>query len=242
MKSEPIYALAFGAHPDDVELACSATLRKLILEGKSVAVCDLTEGELGTRGTRTTRRREAAAAAAIIGYSERVNVNLGDGTFELSRKNLLEVIRIIRHFRPTVIFAPQPSERHPDHERAAKLIADAAFYAGLMKLKTTYRGKPQERHRPKFLFNYLQDRFAVPSFIVDVSQTFSVSTEAVQAFGSQFYSPKSNEPESFISRKGFLDARDARARYYGELIGAHYGEGFLSTAFLRIDTFSAVFS
>lgn len=238
---EPIYALAFGAHPDDIEISCSGTMLKLGREGKRVAVCDLTEGEMGTRGTRTLRRKEALDAARHLGYAERINLNLGDTRFENSRQNLLKVIGVIRRYRPTVVFAPQPIERHPDHERAAKLIADACFYSGLLKIKTKDNGKTQERHRPKFLLYYLQDRFIAPSFIVDVSDTFEESRKGLMAFKSQFYDPKSKEPESHISRKEFLDALEARAKYFGELIGARYGEGFLCANILPVKTFSSVF-
>ncbi len=239
--SEYIYALAFGAHPDDIEIACSATMLKLRQEGKLVVACDLTEGEMGSRGTRTLRRKEAAEAAQHLGYTERINLNLGDTRFENSHENLLKVIRILRRYRPTVVFAPQPIERHPDHERAARLITDACFYSGLVKIKTKDNGKIQERHRPKYLLYYLQDRFMLPSFIVDVSDTFEASRKAVMAFKSQFYDPNSKEPETHISRKEFLEALDARAKYFGELIGARYGEGFVYASILPVKHFSSVF-
>ncbi|MCS7013285.1 MAG: bacillithiol biosynthesis deacetylase BshB1 [Chloroherpetonaceae bacterium] len=240
--TEPIYALAFGAHPDDVEISCAATMLKLHREGKSVVVCDLTEGEMGTRGSRKQRRKEAHAAAQILGYRERINLNLGDTRFLNSRENLLKLIAVIRRYRPTVVFAPQPVERHPDHERAAKLVADACFYAGLLKIKTKESGKVQARHRPKFLFHYLQDRFTLPSFIVDVSETFEESRQGVLAFKSQFFNPASKEPETHISRKEFLESLEARAKYFGELIGARYGEGFLYGNILPVRCFSAVFA
>ncbi|MFN3394382.1 MAG: bacillithiol biosynthesis deacetylase BshB1, partial [Candidatus Thermochlorobacter sp.] len=150
-------------------------------------------------------------------------------------------IRVLRRYQPTVVFAPQPIERHPDHERAAKLITDACFYSGLIKIKTKDNGKIQERHRPKYLLYYLQDRFMSPSFIVDVSETFEASRKAVIAFKSQFYDPNSKEPETHISRKEFLEALDARAKYFGELIGARYGEGFVYASILPVKNFSSVF-
>lgn len=238
---EPVYAVAFGAHPDDVEISCAATMLKLKMEGKSVVVCDLTEGEMGTRGSRQMRRKEAQAAAQVLGYQDRINLNLGDTRFLYSRENLLKIISVIRRYRPTVVFAPQPIERHPDHERAAKLIADACFYAGLLKLKTKLNGRTQARHRPKFLFHYLQDRFTPPSFIVDVSDTFEASRQGILAFKSQFFNPLSKEPETYISRKEFLEALEARAKYFGELIGARYGEGFLYANILPVRRFSDVF-
>lgn len=238
---ESVYAVAFGAHPDDVEISCAATMLKLKMEGKSVVVCDLTEGEMGTRGSRQMRRKEAQAAAQVLGYQDRINLNLGDTRFLYSRENLLKIISVIRRYRPTVVFAPQPIERHPDHERAAKLIADACFYAGLLKLKTKLNGRTQARHRPKFLFHYLQDRFTPPSFIVDVSDTFEASRQGILAFKSQFFNPLSKEPETYISRKEFLEALEARAKYFGELIGARYGEGFLYANILPVRRFSDVF-
>ncbi len=239
--TDSIYALAFGAHPDDVEISCAATMLKLAREQKSVVVCDLTEGEMGTRGTRALRRKEAAAAATALGYKARVNLNLGDTTFDLSRKNLLKVITVIRAYRPLVVLAPQPVERHPDHERAADLVKQACFYAGLRKIETKQNGGRQERHRPKFLFHYLQDKFSAPSFIVDVSDTFEESRAGLLAFKSQFYNPNSKEPESYLTRKEFLLALEARATYFGELIGARYGEGFLATNPLGVPVFSDLF-
>jgi N-acetylglucosamine malate deacetylase 1 len=241
-KNSSVYALAFGAHPDDVELSCSATLLKIASEGNVIAVCDLTEGEMGTRGTVAERRKEAKAASGIMGYEDRVNLNLGDSMLQSTRPNLLKIVSVIRHFQPTVIFAPQLGERHPDHDCAAKLITDACFHSNLLKLKTTWRGKSQERHKPSYLFYYLQNRFAKPDFIVDVSNTFAQSSQAVLAFQSQFYKPGSDEPESFITRKEFLEARTARAIYFGELIQARYGEGFLTNQFLSIKKFSTVFA
>lgn len=236
-----IYALAFGAHPDDVELACAATMLKLHRENKFVVICDLTEGEKGTRGSRSIRRKEAQNAAALLGIAERINLNLGDASFENSAKNRDKLIAVIRHFKPTVVFATQPEERHPDHIRASQMITEACFYAGLRKIQTTWKGKTQEAHRPKHLLYYIQDRFAKPDFILDVSETYQDSRKAILAYKSQFYDPNSNEPETFISRKEFLEGLDAKARLFGEMIGAKYGEGFLVHRHLAISTFSDVF-
>ncbi|MCS6989597.1 MAG: bacillithiol biosynthesis deacetylase BshB1 [Chloroherpetonaceae bacterium] len=240
-RSNPVYALAFGAHPDDVELACAATMLKLRREGKSVAICDLTEGEMGTRGSREIRRKEAHEAAKILGLAERLNLNLGDTTFQLDAETRDKVISVIRYFKPVVVFATQPEERHPDHMRASRLVAEACFYAGLRKVQTQWNGASQEAHRPKHLLYYIQDRFANPDVILDVSDTFEESRKAILAYKSQFYDPNSKEPETFISRKEFLEGLDAKARVFGEMIGVKYGEGFLIHRHLGIGTFSDVF-
>lgn len=236
-----VYALAFGAHPDDVELACAATMLKLHHEKKSVAICDLTEGEKGTRGTRQIRRREAQDAATLLGISARVNLNLGDTTFQNTVENRNKIIAVIRHFQPTVVFTTQPEERHPDHMRASQMITEACFYAGLHKIQTKWKGKLQEAHRPKYLLYYIQDRFTKPDIILDVSQTYEASRKAILAYKSQFFNPDSKEPETFISRKEFLEGLDAKARVFGEMIGVKYGEGFLVHRYLGIEVFSDVF-
>lgn len=240
--SSDVYALAFGAHPDDVELSCGATLLKIIKEGGQVAVCDLTRGEMGTLGTDETRAQEAAAATRTMGYTERVTLDLGDGRIEYSEASLDEVIRVIRRFRPTVVFCNPPDERHPDHVKASRLVRDAAFYAGLKKRKTTWQDEAQAPHRPRHLFHYLQYIHLEPSFIVDTSDTFEASREGVLAFRTQFYREgKTQRPETLISRPEFLTGLEARARYFGEQIGVLYGEGFIKTAPLAIQKFSASF-
>ncbi|KAK3582294.1 hypothetical protein CHS0354_023833 [Potamilus streckersoni] len=222
-----VYALAFGAHPDDVELCASSTLLKIMQEGHSVAVCDLTLGELGTRGNAKLRKVEAAEATRQMNYTRRISLNLGDGTFENTHENRLEVIKIIRYFRPTVVFANPPEERHPDHKRASSLVSDSVFYSGLSKIKTKFSKIEQSPYRPTYMLYYIHDRFTMPSIIVDVSATFEESRKAVLAFKSQFYSPKATEPETYISRLDFLDSIEARAKVLGEAIGAKYGEGFI---------------
>lgn len=239
--SHQVYALAFGAHPDDVELACAATMLKLYHEKKSVAICDLTEGEKGTRGTKEIRRREAREAATLLGIAERKNLDLGDTTFQNSVENRDKIIAVIRYFQPTVVFATQPEERHPDHVRASQMITEACFYAGLRKIETRWNNKKQEPHRPNYLLYYIQDRFAKPDFILDVSEAFEESRKAILAYKSQFFNPDSNEPETFISRKEFLEGLEAKARTYGEMIGVKYGEGFLLHRCLGISRFSDVF-
>jgi bacillithiol biosynthesis deacetylase BshB1 len=238
--SENVYALAFGAHPDDVELACGATLLKIINEGKRVAVCDLTRGELGTLGTAETRKAEAAEACRIMGYAKRVTLDLGDGKLFYTEENLHEVITLIRRFRPRVVFANPPDERHPDHMKASKLVTDAVYYAGLKQLVTEENGFRQEAHRPSHLFFYVQFKHLNPDIIVDISETFGASRSGILAFGSQFYR-EGSEPETLINRKEFLTGLEARARYFGEQIGALYGEGLLVTRTPGITNFTGLF-
>jgi len=240
--SENVYALAFGAHPDDVELSCGATLLKIIREGRSAAVCDLTKGELGTLGSAETRKNESEHAREIMGYSQRITLDLGDGKLWYNEKNLNAVISVIRRFRPTVVFANPTEERHPDHIKASRLIADAVYYAGLKQLITLDEtGKVQEPHRPPHLFHYLQFRHIEPDIIIDVSDTFQASRAGVLAFGSQFYR-EGSEPETLISRKEFLTGLEARARYFGEQIGTMYGEGLLTTRTPGIRNFTGLFA
>ncbi|TCD48590.1 bacillithiol biosynthesis deacetylase BshB1 [Chlorobium sp. N1] len=237
-----VYALAFGAHPDDVELSCGATLLNIIGEGRQVAVCDLTRGEMGTLGTPESRRREAEAAARAMGYLERVQLDLGDSKLFYTEENLHAVVSVIRRFRPAALFCNPPDERHPDHVKASKLVSDACYYAGLRQLKTTFEGKEQEAHRPRHLFHYIQYRDLPPDMIVDVSRTFEASRRGVLAFASQFWQEGDPDaPATMIKRKEFLSGLEARARALGEQIGALYGEGFLLSAVPAVHSFTACF-
>ncbi|MEC9486792.1 MAG: bacillithiol biosynthesis deacetylase BshB1 [Prosthecochloris sp.] len=226
-----VYALAFGAHPDDVELSCGATLLKIMSENRPVAVCDLTRGEMGTLGSTETRAKEAAEAAELMGYSERLTLDLGDSKLPYTEDSLEQIIRVIRHFQPTIVFANPPDERHPDHMKASKLVSDAVFYAGLKNIRTTWGSSPQQAFRPKHLLYYVQFRHLEPDLIVDVSDTFQDSRKGVLAFASQFYREgKTTAAETMINRKEFLTGLEARARYLGEQIGTLYGEGFLTNS------------
>lgn len=220
--------LAIGAHPDDVELACSGTLIKEIQSGKKVVIVDLTKGELGSRGTPTIRTKEANKSAEIMGIQERVQLDLLDGFFEIDQQSLELIIQQIRKFKPSVILANAPSDRHPDHGRASQLVKRAAFLSGLIKISTTLDGQQQEAHRPESVFFYLQDRNIGPDFIVDITDTYLQKIECIKAFGSQFFKANSTEPETPISTKAFWDFIEARARDYGRSIGKTFGEGFVS--------------
>jgi len=239
---ETIYALAFGAHPDDVELSCGATLLKIMSEGKSVAVCDLTRGEMGTHGTPETRKKEAATATSLMGYQSRDTLDLGDSKLFHNEENVAEIIKVIRRFRPTVVFSNPPDERHPDHIKASRLVTDACYYAGLQQLTTTIKGRSQEPHRPKHLLYYIQFKHLEPDIIVDISSTFAASRKGVLAFGTQFYKEGTEEePDTLIKRREFLTGLEARARYFGEQIGTLYGEGFRLSSTLGITSFTKVF-
>ena len=244
MKQSPekVYALAFGAHPDDVELACGATLLKIIAEGRSVVVCDLTRGEMGTVGTPETRRAEAAKATDLMGYLCRRSLDLGDSKLLPTEENLAEIIKIIREFRPDVVFANSPDERHPDHIKASKLVTEACYYAGLQQLATTINGTVQKPHRPAHLLYYIQFKHLEPDIIVDISETFESSRKGVLAFASQFFQEGANEEaKTMIKRREFLTGLAARARYFGEQIGSLYGEGFKLSTTLAIRSFSTAF-
>jgi bacillithiol biosynthesis deacetylase BshB1 len=239
---ENVYALAFGAHPDDVELACGATLLKIMKEGQSVAVCDLTRGEMGTLGTPETRKAESAKATALMGYSSRTTLDLGDSKLFHTEENIEQIIKVIRQFRPEVVFANSPDERHPDHVKASKLVTEACYYAGLQQLTTTMNGNAQEPHRPAHLLYYIQFKHLEPDLIVDISETFEPSRKGVLAFSSQFYQEgTTEEPKTMINRREFLTGLEARARYFGEQIGTLFGEGFKLPATLAVSSFTGTF-
>ncbi len=220
--------LAIGAHPDDVELSCGGTIAKAVGQGYRVAILDLTEGEMGTRGNREIRRREAEAAAHILGVDVRENLGLPDGGFEVNAANRLKVIAVYRKLRPRVVLIPHWLERHPDHVHAHHLCREAIFYSGLRKIVTRSKGIRQEPWRPHICFHFMQKHEFIPSFIVDVTSTYEKRMEAIRAHKSQFHDPESKEPETYLSRKTFFDFLEVRARDFGEKIGVRYGEPFYS--------------
>jgi len=221
--NETVEILAVGAHPDDVELGCGGTLALLARRGRSVGILDLTRGEAGTRGTPETRAAEAAESARILGARFRDGLDLGDGNLRTDRAAELEVIEVIRRRRPRLVFAPLPNDRHPDHVRAGRLVADAAFYAGLRALET---GLPP--HRPQQVVWFPSTFLAEPTFLVDVTESLETKLAAVRAFRSQFFDPASKEPETFISSPEFLEGVTARARSFGRLANVGAAEGFVS--------------
>jgi bacillithiol biosynthesis deacetylase BshB1 len=218
--------LAFGAHPDDVEISASGTLMKHIAAGKKVGIVDLTQGEMGSRGTIETRYSEAAEAATIMGIHERVNLKMADGLFEINEANKRLIVEQIRRFRPQVVLANAVRDRHPDHGRGSQLVSEACFLAGLVKFKTTYDGVEQEAYRPKAVYHYIQDEYIHPDFVVDVSEFHDRKIASIQAYKTQFYNPESLEPETPISGEHFLKFISARMIDFGRRIGTDYAEGF----------------
>ena len=231
--------LAVGVHPDDVELGCSGTIINAIAEGKKVGIIDLTQGELGTRGTIETRYAEATAAAKVMGVSARENLKMDDGFFKHDKKNIREVIRSIRKYQPEIILCNAPEDRHPDHGRSAKLVAEAAFLSGLRKIETKEDGKMQAAWRPTYVFHYIQDRFLQPSFVIDITESFEKKMEAILCYKTQFNSPGTDEPQTYISSPQFMETVKARALMLGKRIGVQYAEGFLSEKVIGLKSFDA---
>jgi bacillithiol biosynthesis deacetylase BshB1 len=223
--------LAVGVHPDDVELACSGTLAKHIAMGKTAGILDLTLGELGTRGNAETRTKEAQAAAKILGVSFRTQLDFKDGFFINDEAHLRKIIQQIRKYQPEIVLCNAVSDRHPDHGRAAKLIADASFYSGLVKIETSLDGKAQNAWRPKAVYHYIQDHFIHPDFVIDISDFFELKHKAIMAFSSQFYSSNSKEPETPISSKEFLESLNSKMSIWGRSIGVKYAEGFTTNRY-----------
>lgn len=218
--------LAIAAHPDDVELACSGTLLKHIEMGKKAGVLDLTRGELGTRGSAALRQAEATKAAEILGLAFRDNAGMEDGFFEVDKSHHLRLITFIRHYQPEIVLTNALQDRHPDHGRAARLVAEACFYSGLIKIETVRDGKQQEQWRPKAVYHFIQDRYIKPDFVIDVTAFATKKMEAIKAFRSQFYDPSSGEPETPISSAAFLEFVQSRMAEFGRPAGVRYAEGF----------------
>ncbi|HCY89365.1 MAG TPA: bacillithiol biosynthesis deacetylase BshB1 [Chitinophagaceae bacterium] len=232
--------LAFGVHPDDVELSCSGVLLVEKKRGKKTGIIDLTEGELGTRGTTETRRQEAADAASILNVDVRENLGLADGFFANDKASQLKVIEAIRAYCPDIIVCNAPEDRHPDHGRSASLVSDAAFLSGLRKIQTFRNGSEQEAWRPKYVLHYIQDRYLKPDFVVDVTDVFEQKLEAIRAFKTQFHNPDSDEPQTYISTPDFLDSIIYRYKMFGKMIGVKYAEGFISKKMIGIRNFDAL--
>ena len=232
--------LAIGAHPDDVELGCGGTIAKLISEGKKVAILDLTEGELGTRGTNETRAIEAKNAAEILGISARENLKMRDGFLINSEEYQLRIIKAIRTYQPEIVFCNAVDDRHPDHAKAAKLASDACFLSGLIKIETEESGKKQEKWRPKQVFHYIQWKNLEPDFVIDISGFLDKKIESCLAYKTQFYDPTSTEPTTPISSKSFLDSITYRAQDLGRLAGVEHAEGFTTEKTLALKNFDGI--
>ena len=232
--------LAFGVHPDDVELGCAGTIMAAIDQGKKVGIVDLTRGELGTRGTPTTRTQEAEAAAKIMGVDVRENLDMADGFFANDEAHQRKIIALIRKYQPDIILANAPEDRHPDHGRSAKLVSDAAFLSGLRKVETIYEGITQNAWRPAYTFHYIQDRFIQPSFVIDITAYMERKMEAVLAYGTQFTNADTSEPQTYISSPQFLETVKARALMLGKRIGVGYAEGYITEKIIGFSNFDAI--
>lgn len=226
--------LAFGAHPDDVEISMGGTILKYTAQGKKTGIVDLTEGELGTRGNVETRYAEAEASSKFMGIESRVNLQMKDGFFQHNEENLMKIIEQIRRFKPEIVFANSITDRHPDHAKGAKLVAEAAYLSGLTKIKSSWLGVEQEAYRPRLTLHYIQDFFIEPHIVFDVSSFMEQKIEAIKCYKTQFYNPNSDEPDTPISGKDFFDFLRGRMKEFGRPIGAEYAEGFTSNKFIGI--------
>lgn len=233
--------LAFGVHPDDVELGCAGVLLVEKANGKRTGIIDLTQGELGTRGTAQTRIEEAKVAADILNLDVRENLKMADGFFENNEAHQRQIITVLRKYQPEIIICNAPEDRHPDHGRSASLVSDASFLSGLMKIETTEDGELQKPWRPKYVFQYIQDRYLKPDFVVDISASLDQKIESVRAYKTQFYDPQSDDAnQTYISTPEFLEGVIARAAMFGKIIGVKYGEGFITKKMIGIKNFDAL--
>ncbi|WP_299008662.1 bacillithiol biosynthesis deacetylase BshB1 [uncultured Tenacibaculum sp.] len=230
--------LAFGAHPDDVELGCAATIAKEISEGKKVGIVDLTRGELGTRGSAELRDKEASLAADILGVSVRENLGFADGFFKNDKEHQLEIIKMIRKYQPEIVLCNAIDDRHIDHPKGSQLVSNACFLSGLLKIATELDGVQQEKWRPKQVYHYIQWKNIEPDFVVNVTGFMDKKIGSVMAYSSQFFDPKSNEPETPITSKNFTDSIEYRARDLGRLIGVDFAEGFTSERYVAVENLS----
>ena len=232
--------LAIGAHPDDVELGCGGTLAKLISEGKKVAIVDLTQGELGTRGTNFTRAEEAAEAAKILGISARENLKMKDGFIQNSEEYQMKIVTMIRKYQPEIVLSNAIDDRHPDHAKASKLVSDACFLSGLVKIETVLEGNNQQPWRPKHIFNYIQWKNITPDFVIDITDFMQKKIDTCLAYKTQFYDPNSTEPITPIATKDFLESLTYRAQDLGRLSGVDFAEGFTTEKLIALKNFEGI--
>ena len=230
--------LAFGAHPDDVELGCSGTIAKEISVGKKVGIIDLTRGELGTRGSVEIRNAESAEASRILGISVRENLDMRDGFFINDEAHQLKVVKILRKYRPDIVICNATDDRHIDHSKGSKLVSDACFLSGLQQLKTEINGVSQNFHRPKLVYHYIQWKNIIPDVVVDISGFNDIRLASILAYKSQFYDPNSTEVETPIATKNFKDSLNNRAQDFGRLIGVDFAEGFTVERVVAVDNLS----
>ncbi len=233
--NDKVDILVFAAHPDDAELSCAGTIMKHIAQGKKVAIVDLTQGELGSRGTIETRYDEAKNASNILGISFRENLKMKDGWFEKNHENKIRIIEQIRRFQPQIVLANALTDRHPDHGRAGELVSEACFLSGLRKINTKWNGNIQEHHRPKAVYHYVQDYYVKPDFIVDVSTFVERKMEAIKCYKTQFFNADSKEPNTPISGEDYFDFLKGRMKEMGRPAGMKFAEGFTVERFIGVD-------
>ena len=215
-------------------------MAKLISEGKKAAIVDLTQGELGTRGTNITRAQEAASASEILGISARENLKMKDGFILNSEEYQMQIVKMIRKYQPEIVLANAVDDRHPDHAKAAKLVSDACFLSGLVKIETELDGENQKQWRPKQVFHYIQWKHITPDFVIDISDFMEKKIEACLAYKTQFYDPDSKEPMTPIATKDFLESLTYRAQDLGRLSGVEFAEGFTTEKLLAFKNFDGI--
>lgn len=228
--------LVFAVHPDDAELGCSGTILKEIAAGKKVGIIDLTRGELGTRGTAQTRDQETLESSRILGIHARENLGMKDGFFKNDEEHQRMIIQMIRKYRPEIVLSNAIHDRHPDHGRASELVYEAAFLSGLPKIQTELNGQAQVAHRPRILFQYIQDSYIKPDILVDISDFFEKKMECIHAFKTQFFNNEADGQETYISSPNFLKVVEARSREFGKSINAIHAEGFTSRKLLGVES------
>lgn len=235
--------LVFGAHPDDAELGAGATIAKATANGKKVGIIDLTRGELGTRGSAEIRDKEAENAGRILGIAVRENLEFADGFFTNNKDHQLAVIQLVRKYQPDIVLCNAIDDRHIDHAKGSKLVSDACFLSGLVKIDSKLPGDDEWQFpwRPKQVYHYIQWKNLEPDLVVDVSGFIELKMKAISAYASQFYDPGSKEPNTPISSKNFTDSIAYRARDLGRLVGVEYGEGFTTERHIGVKNLWDIF-
>jgi bacillithiol biosynthesis deacetylase BshB1 len=229
--------LFFAAHPDDAEIFCGGTVSRLVSQNYKVGIIDLTKGELSTRGTVEIRAKETHEATKILNIHHRSNLGIADGNIDNTQENRIKIEEAIREQKPKIVFVPYNEDRHPDHINASKVVTEACFYSGLVKIETKHPA-----FRPKSVIYYFSHVVREPSFIVDISDYLETKIKAIKAFKSQFFNPDSTQPETFISNKRFIESIEGRARYFGHQIGVEYGEPFFVKSKIKINNIYEIFS